>query len=147
MQLTTTIDLRGALTKLEAMKITAKDTERALKIAALGQVSAIKSRTEKGFGLSGLFKPYSESYSIFKLKKGRSGTPNLNFTGQMMGSLGLVSASPFEAVVSFHNKGSSDKKATPLQKAGYNQKTRPFMGVNDKEKALIIKRFKGALFK
>jgi len=140
MQLTTTIDLGGVLAKLESIKINTKDTERALKIAALGQVSAIQSRTAKGIGLNDVFKPYVEGYSIFRVKKGRSSTPNLNFTGKMLGALGLVSASPFEAVVSFHDKAMGDR-------AGFNQKTRPFMGVTAKEQALIIKRFKAALSK
>lgn len=141
MQVTTTIDLRGALTRLKSLQTSPNDMKKALKVAALGQVREVKTRTKKGIGLKGLFKPYSSEYSEYKRSKGRSSnTPNLLLSGRMLADIGVVKSTPFESIISFHKKTERDK-------AEGNHRSRPFMGITAEEQKQIVKRFRGSLFK
>jgi len=141
MQTSATISMAGALKAIKAASLRPREIKRALTIAAIGQVRDIKDRTSKGKGLKSPFKPYSSEYNIFKAKrKGGSPTVNLVFSGRMLGDLGVVKANHNEAVISFH-------RASERKKAESNQKSRPFMGITDKEQKVILKRFKRALFK
>ena len=141
MQVTTTIDLRAAITRLKSLETSPNDMKKALKVAALGQVKEVKTRTKKGTGLKGLFKPYSSDYSAYRRSKGRSSnSPNLLFSGAMLADMGVVKSTPFEAIISFHRK-------TEIDKAEGNQRLRPFMGITTAEQKQIVKRFRGSLFK
>ena len=141
MQVTTTIDLRGALTRLKSLQTSPSDMKKALKVAAVGQVREVKTRTKKGIGLKGLFKPYNQEYSAYRQSKGRSSSsPNLLFSGKMLADMGVVKSTPFESIISFHRKTERDK-------ADDNQRSRPFMGITAAEQKQIVKRFRGSLFK
>ena len=140
MQITTTIDLKGTLKRLESLMVKDKDRKRALKLAAVGQMKSVKDRTADGMGLKGRFKSYSKPYAIFRRETGH-GTKNVNlfYTGAMMNDMSVTS-NYFQAEISFH-------RITERNKAAGLQRKRPFMGITRKEQKQIIKRFKGALFK
>jgi len=153
MQITTSIDLRGVLTRLKSLQTSPLEMKKALKVAAVGQIREVKTRTKKGIGLDGFFKPYSPFWvgvrsnpTPAQKKRYRSGgghktnIVNLNFSGRMLADMGVVKSTPYEAVISFHKK-------TEIDKAEGNQRVRPFMGITAKEQKQIVKRFKGALFK
>lgn len=57
--------------------------------AGLQAVKEIRIRTEtKGEDSEGnRFRPYSPKYRAFRVESGRSGTPNLSFSGRMLGSM------------------------------------------------------------
>jgi len=137
----TTISMTGALKAIKAVSVRPSKVKHALTIAAMGQVQDVKSRTGKGKGLFGNFKPYSKEYNFFKAKRtGKNPVVNLFYSGKMLGDLGVVKASHNEAVISFH-------RVSERKKAEGNQKSRPFMGITDKEQKVIMKRFQRALFK
>ena len=56
MEIKTSINLAGVNNLLKRAKVKAADEKRALKIAAIGHVREIKTRTAKGEGLRGPFK-------------------------------------------------------------------------------------------
>lgn len=153
MEITTTVNLRGVNNLLKRVSVKAADEKRALKIAAIGHVREIKTRTAKGVGVKGRFKPYSQFWAGVRSnptpaqkKKYRSGgghrtdIVNLNFTGNMLHNLNVVDVTSNKAIIGFSSASERDK-------AEANQKTRPFMGITSDEQELIVKRFKKALFK
>ena len=108
-----------------------------LRVAGLGQ-QIIKQRTAKGRGINGVFPAYSPKYIEFrreKLRKNDPTTVNLNATGQMLvRSMQVKREGSRRAVIFFDNQ-----QAT--KKANFNQRTRPFMGFNSKEKTRLKARF------
>lgn len=142
MQVSTQIDVKGALRALDLAKIKPSDKKRALTLAGLKQVENITERTAKGVGLKGKFKRYSAGYAEFKRSRSLTDSANVNLflTGKMMGDLGVVKATDKFAVVSFNR--SAERK-----KAAANQKVRPFMGITDAEQKQIAEVFKRAVFK
>jgi len=107
-----------------------------LRVAGLGQ-EIIKQRTSEGKGINGAFPAYSPKYIKFREEKLRKEKPtkvNLNAKGQMLRSMQVKSESSRRAVIFFDNQ-----QAT--KKANFNQRTRPFMGFNSKEKTRLQARF------
>ena len=107
-----------------------------LRVAGLGQ-QIIKQRTAKGKGITGNFPSYSAQYVEFRREKLRKTNPtlvNLNATGQMLRSMQVKREGSRRAVIFFDNQ-----QAT--KKANFNQRTRPFMGFNSKEKTRLQARF------
>ena len=107
-----------------------------LRVAGLGQ-QIIKQRTAKGKGITGTFPRYSRKYVDFrreKLRKTNTTLVNLNATGQMLRSMQVKQEGRRRAVIFFDNQ-----QAT--KKANFNQRTRPFMGFNSKEKTRLQARF------
>jgi len=107
-----------------------------LRVAGLGQ-QIIKQRTAKGKGITGNFPSYSAKYVEFRREKLRKTNPtlvNLNATGQMLRSMQVKREGSRRAVIFFDNQ-----QAT--KKANFNQRTRPFMGFNSKEKTRLQARF------
>ena len=107
-----------------------------LRVAGLGQ-EIIKQRTAKGRGINGAFPAYSPKYIQFRTEKLRKKDPttvNLNATGQMLRSMQVKREGSRRAVIFFDNQ-----QAT--KKANFNQRTRPFMGFNSKEKTRLQARF------
>lgn len=99
-------------------------------------VNIILDRTEKGVGYKGAFKPYSDAYSLFRAEAGRSQTPDLNFTGQMLGSM-TTKVSGNQAEIFFSS-------AQQSRKASANNKSRPFFGFSreeSKELGKVFERF------
>jgi len=99
---------------------------RALSITAQAGVGIIEDRTAKGRGFKGgFFKKYNPTYAAFRSKRGRGSTPDLQFTGKMLGSI-TTKANSKQAVIFF-------TRAAEAKKAAMNNKSRPFFGFNRKE--------------
>jgi hypothetical protein len=99
---------------------------RALSITAQAGVGIIEDRTAKGRGFKGgFFKKYNPTYAAFRSKRGRGSTPDLQFTGKMLGSM-TTKANSKQAVIFF-------TRAAEAKKAAMNNKSRPFFGFNRKE--------------
>lgn len=98
--------------------------------------NAIKKRTEKGQSVNGgAFKPYSRQYRKVRAKRGASTTPNLFFSGQMLGNMTFKVLGRNRSKVFFPN-------TTQNTKAFFNDKTRPFFDVNNKEEDRAIEVFR-----
>ena len=98
----------------------------------------ILDRTKRGVGIMGTFSPYSVGYALFRQKKGRGTNVDLNFTGQMLGSMTAVK-----------NRGYAEIKfsrASESRKAYFNNQRRPFFGFNAKEKKRLLEFMKKRLF-
>lgn len=113
---------------------------KALNEAGEKVVDTILTRTSKGVGLRGRFKPYSPEYRNYRKKHGKGTRPNLKFSGDMLGDLQVKKGRTNQVLIGF-------KSRKEERKAGYNQKTRPFMGVKPTEEKFIIKRFKETIEK
>jgi hypothetical protein len=151
MEITSSVDIRGALNALKIAQASPAKRERALKKAGLLQVTAIKERTADGVGVDGEFKDYSPSYAKrlrerrYGKKKPKGGFKpvrpvNLFYTGKMLADLGVVKATPSYALLSF-------RRPMERKKAQGNQRTRPFMGITPDEQRDIMRVFKRELFK
>ena len=112
----------------------ASSFKKALSITAQEGVNIIENRTEKGVGYKdGAFKKYNEKYEAFRRKKGRSTSPDLNFSGKMLGSM-TTKANRKEAKIFF-------TRAAEAKKAAMNNKTRPFFGFSKNEEAKLARVF------
>lgn len=110
----------------------------ALSITAQVGVSIIEDRTSQSQGYQdGAFKPYSDAYRLFRSKKKRGTKPDLQFTGQMLGSM-TTKANGKQAEIFF-------SRATESKKAAMNNKTRPFFGFSRKEQQRLSEVFFKAL--
>jgi len=88
----------------------------------------IKQRTAQGKDVRDqLFKPYSEKYKLFRQEKGRdTGTPNLFFSGQMLGAMTHKVEGDDTVKIFF-----ADSQAAA--KASGNQRKRAFFGLSADE--------------
>lgn len=111
-----------------------KNRRRALLRTAISGVNIILNRTEDGRGYNGNFKPYSSNYALFRTATGRGSTPNLFYTGAMLGSMTQNVVSDSEARIFFN-------RASESRKAAFNDRIRPFFGFNNSEKQVLRKRF------
>tara|TARA_B100000575_G_scaffold275997_1_gene261068 strand:+ start:796 stop:1245 length:450 start_codon:yes stop_codon:yes gene_type:complete len=137
-----TVILNLEITPKDLTQITAKQKQAVesalpkaiLRVAGLGR-QIIKQRTEEGKGINGKFRDYSQGYIKQLKKRGFPIDPvDLFATGQMLRSMQVKSESSRRAVIFFDNQ-----QAT--KKANFNQRTRPFMGFNSKEKTRLQARF------
>lgn len=90
----------------------------------------IVQRTQSGHSVNGsTFEPYSEGYRKYKSKRGRRTTPDLTFTGHMLGSLTtkIINQGAYLLGQIFF---SSSREA---DKAKYNQKSREFFGLSKQQ--------------
>ena len=111
-----------------------QSVRRALLATAQFGINIIEDRTAKGKGYKGgAFKPYSDVYAAFRKNNGRSATPDLQFTGKMIGSI-TTKANNIQAVIFF-------TRAAEAKKAAMNNKSRPFFGFNRKEKRKLSQIF------
>jgi len=111
--------------------------KNALSITAQAGVNIIEDRTSKGVGYKGSFKPYSETYAAFRSSNGRGSIPDLQFTGQMLGSM-TTKANSKQAEIFF-------SRAAESKKAAMNDKKRPFFAFNSSEEKKLGKIFFKAL--
>jgi len=111
--------------------------KKALSITAQAGVNIIEDRTSKGVGYKGSFKPYSATYAAFRASKGRGSLPDLQFTGQMLGSM-TTKANSKQAEIFF-------SRAAESKKAAMNDKKRPFFGFSSSEEKKLGKIFFKAL--
>ncbi len=103
-----------------------RSVRKALSITAQTGVGIIENRTAKGKGFKGGgFKKYSPTYAAFRSKNGRGSTPDLQFTGKMLGSM-TTKANSKQAVIFF-------SRAAESKKAAMNNKSRPFFGFSRKD--------------
>jgi len=110
-------------------------TVKGIAVASTFIQNAIKDRTRKGRSVKGsAFKRYSKAYAKKRAKRGSTLTPNLFFTGQMLGNMSFKVLSKTKGQIFFPNR-------TQNLKAFFNDQTRPFFDVNDKEEARAVKEF------
>lgn len=118
-------------------KALSASVKRALSITAQAGVNIIQARTSKGDGFKGgKFEGYSTKgknggYAGFRERKGRGLTPDLQFTGNMLGSM-TTKASSKQAEIFFRG-------ATESGKAAMNDKKRPFFGFSSSEEEKLGK--------
>jgi hypothetical protein len=98
-------------------------------------VQTIVERTERGVGLKGPFKRYSRQYADYRAEQGRSTKPDLNFSGRMLSNLDVEKRGSNKIRVAF-------KRKEEKQKAKFNQKKRPFVGVRPTEVKFITDAFR-----
>ena len=111
-----------------------KATKDGLATAAAEGATIIRERTEKGQGVHGRFKRYSEGYLKHLRDKGFPTKPDLVYNNDMMSALYSQSRSAKLAIISF--RGTEQKR-----KAIWNNKTRPFFDHNRREKKEIRREF------
>ena len=98
----------------------------------------ILDRTSRGVGLRGRFKRYSKGYAEFRKENGRGTTPDLNFSGRMLSNLDVERKGRNRVIVGF-------KRKQEQEKAKFNKKTRPFIGVTSGEVKFIADAFERQL--
>mgnify|MGYP003144155744 FL=1 len=111
----------------------------ALRNVAQKQQSTILARTDKGIGVNGAFKRYTDDYRDFKRGIGQSGRPNLQVSNFMLSNMQVKGNSNI-ATIFFRNQ-----KAKEL--ASFNDKTRPFFSVTNKEEKDIHRIFAQQFFR
>lgn len=130
---------QGALNQIKAK--TPRATARGIAVASTFIQNAIKDRTRKGISVKGSkFKPYSKAYAKKRIKRGATLTPNLKYEGLMLGNMSFKKLSSTKGQVFFPNTDAN-------LKAFFNDQTRPFFDVNNKEEARAIKEFRKAFEK
>jgi hypothetical protein len=98
--------------------------------------NAIKDRTRQGKSVNGGgFKRYSKGYAKVRAKRGASLTPNLFFTGQMLGNMSFKKLSSTKGQVFFPRR-------TENIKAFFNDQSRPFFSVNRQEEDKAVEIFR-----
>lgn len=120
-------------------------TQKGLAKASAYGVFAIRRHTESGKGVvSGnltAFRPYTAGYKKVRAKAGRSTTPDLNWSGRMLGSM-VFKMQGDNAVIWFGRRREAEK-------AIWNQSTRPFFGLSNKERnkarAVFFKEIRKAI--
>ena len=114
---------------------------KAIAVASTFIQNAIKDRTRKGRDFEGgSFKPYSKAYEKKRLKRSQTTTPNLKFSGLMLGNMSFKILSKTKGQVFFPNRDAN-------LKAFFNDETRPFFSVSKKEENQAYKIFTDTLMK
>jgi hypothetical protein len=139
MNISTTINTSAVMAALKKVQPSPQLIKKALGRAASGHVKDMEKRVDSGVGLNGRFKPYHPKYAEYRASKGRrTDIVNLQFTGEMLGNVG-VKLSSSKAVVGFSSQKFSDRALS-------NQRKRPWFGANDNEEKQILSRFKREIF-
>ena len=98
--------------------------------------NAIKDRTRQGKSVNGGgFKKYSKGYARKRAKRGATLTPNLFFTGEMLGNMSFKKLSSTKGQVFFPRR-------TENIKAFFNDQSRPFFSVNRQEEDRAVDIFR-----
>ena len=116
-----------------------RNLPRAFGKAATEAIKIIGDRTEEGIGLEGRFKAYSESYRQHRIERGATTTPNLYYSGDMLGSMYYQTKRNY---VEIKFRGKKESK-----KAYINNKIRPFFGLKREEEIQVYNVFKRWLTK
>jgi len=126
--------VKGALDKIKR-KVPSASAKGIARASTFIQ-NAIKDRTRQGKSVNGGgFKRYSKSYAKQRAKRGASTTPNLFFSGQMLGNMSFKKLSSTKGQVFFPNR-------TQNTKAFFNDQTRPFFSVNRSEEDKAVDIFR-----
>jgi len=113
-------------------------SSRGIARAAMFVQNAIKARTAKGRSVKGgAFRKYSKEYKKVRIKRNATLTPNLFFSGQMLGNMSFKKLASNKGQIFFPNREANIK-------AFFNDQTRPFFDVNDKEEEKATKEFRKA---
>ena len=124
--------------RLKARKPTA--FKKSLLEASQFQRGNISRRTLKGLDFQGRnFAPYTPEYAEFRRQEGRPLRPDLNFTGQMLGSMTVDSTTSKGRI--FFTRTAEGTKALG------NDKKRPFFSIGIKEENRIVEVFIDKLLK
>jgi len=126
--------VKGALDKIKRKIPSA--SAKGIAVASTFIQNAIKDRTRQGKSVNGGgFKRYSKSYAKVRAKRGASLTPNLFFTGQMLGNMSFKKLSSTKGQVFFPNR-------TQNIKTFFNDQSRPFFSVNRQEEDKAVDIFR-----
>ena len=121
-------------------EITVSRRYSSTQLEAIGEliVERIVARTKSGIDRNGIpFKPYSKEYN-------KSGKPDLTLSGIMLDDLSVVSVSPGKITVGYDvddgdaGKVEGNSIGSYGKPQGNSSKARPFIGVTEKEKSVII---------
>jgi len=139
--------VKGALDKIKRKMPSA--TARGIAKASMFIQNAIKNRTSKGVDFKGRsFRPYSPSYAKKRAKEGRTQTPNLFSSGQMLGNMTFKKLTQTKGQIFFPNRR-QNLKAFYNDSFGVGKSNikREFFSVNAKEEAKAVKIFTQTLEK
>ena len=126
--------VKGALDKIKRKVPSA--SAKGIARASVFIQNAIKDRTRQGKSVNGGgFKRYSKGYAKKRAERGASTTPNLFFSGQMLGNMSFKKLSPTKGQVFFPNR-------TQNIKAFFNDQSRPFFSVNRVEEDKAVEIFR-----
>ena len=105
--------------------------------------NAIKDRTRKGRDFKGrAFRPYSAKYAKRRAKEGRTTTPNLFRSGQMLGNMSFKTFSRTKGQIFFPNRQQNLKAFyNDTLGVGKAQIKREFFSVGKKEEDKAVKIF------
>jgi len=126
--------VKGALDKIKRKIPSA--SAKGIARAGIFIENAIKDRTRQGKSVNGGgFKRYSKGYAKKRAKRGASLTPNLFFTGEMLGNMTFKKLSSTKGQVFFPRR-------TENIKAFFNDQSRPFFSVNKQEEDRAVEEFR-----
>lgn len=115
-----------------------RNKTKALSVTAQYGINLILDRTEKGYSWKGgSFKSYTPQYAAFRSQRGRGTSPNLFFSGNMLGSM-THEVRRDEAIIFF-------ARAEEAAKASGNNRSRPFFNFNDQERRKLSQIFRRRL--
>ena len=132
---------QGALSQLKTKIPNA--SRKALNKTAMFLQNAIKDRTRKGRDFKGrAFRPYSAKYAKRRAKEGRTTTPNLFRSGQMLGNMSFKTFSRTKGQIFFPNRQQNLKAFyNDTLGVGKAQIKREFFSVGKKEEDKAVKIF------
>ena len=138
---------QGALSQLK-LKIPSA-SRKALSKTAMFLQNAIKDRTRKGRDFKGrAFRPYSPKYAKQRAKEGRTTTPNLFRSGQMLGNMTFKTFSKNKGQIFFPNRQQNLKAFyNDTQGVGSAKIKREFFSVGKKEEEKAVKIFTDTLMR
>ena len=138
---------KGALNQLKSRIPSA--TGKALSRTAVFLENAIKDRTRKGRDFRGrAFRPYSPKYAKQRAKEGRTTTPNLFRSGQMLGNMTARTFSPTKAEIFFRSNLQNIKAFyNDTHGVGKAKVKREFFSVGKKEEEKAVKIFTDTLMR
>ena len=134
--------VKGALDQIKRKVPSA--TAKGIAKASMFIQNAIKDRTRKGQDFKGRsFRPYSSRYAKKRAKQGRTQTPNLFFSGQMLGNMTFKKLSQTKGQIFFPNRR-QNLKAFYNDTFGVGKANikREFFSVNEKEEARAVEIFR-----
>ena len=138
---------QGALSKLKTKIPNA--TRKALNKTGMFLQNAIKDRTRKGRDFKGRsFRPYSPKYAKQRAKEGRTTTPNLFRSGQMLGNMTFKTFSKNKGQIFFPNRQQNIKAFyNDTEGVGKDKIKRRFFSVSSKEEDKAYKIFTDTLMR
>lgn len=116
-----------------------KNHKRAMRRAAAEGLNRIQKRTSLGLDINEQpFRPYSEAYKGFRKSKGRPvDKVRLIFTGRMRGAM-ASGLSGQDGLIFFTSRAES-------RKAAFNNRKRPFFGLNRSDERAISRVYQRGL--